>query len=871
MTIIQGGPGGFGEGMGAMMGMQRLMRQAANRLRFGFYTRYGNSILDARPYSLTEADPAKMDTYRFRGGVNLGGPLKLGKLYDGRDKTFFFVNYDADERRNSVDTFATVPTALERTGDFTARGAQLFDPNSSSTGPRTPLGSVIPAAMQDPAAVGLLQFIPLPNVAGTDRQNFHLQGRVPFTSNRLNLRFVHTISPKLNFSTNYNAAWTRQQGIANFPALGSKGSSLGQNFAIGLTQQYSPRLSHDTRLNWSRNSNDTLNRFAFVNDIAGNLGITGISTDPINYGVPQVGFTNFTGLSDPVPSRRHNQTLRFTDSVQYTHKKHTWRAGAEIRRVATNTQNDPTARGAFTFTGYQTSDLIAPAVPGAPPTPVAGTGLDFADFLLGFPQATNVRFGSSRTYFRSWGLVGYVQDDWRWHPRFTVNWGLRYEFITPPYELFNKLANIEVDSALTTAAVVLPGQVSPITGGTVPRALIRNDNNNWAPRLGLAWRPKLKKNTTVRAGYSLFHNGAIYPQLAYSLANQPPHAQAQQRITDAAQVLTLTNGFPPATPGQARNTIAVDPDYRVGYAQIWNLGVESELVKNIITEVTYTGTKGTHLDLLRSPNRITAAGTLLIPSAAAFTYDTFGASSIYHALRVRVQRRFTRGFMLMGMYTYGKSIDNASSIGGGAQTVVQDDNNFRAERGLSAFDIRHQFNSFYMWELPFGERKRWAKKGTAAKILGSWSVNGSTMISSGTPFTARVLGNAANNSGTGTGSSFSGRADQVGDPSLPSDQRTPLHFFNTAAFTSPAAGQFGNAARNTIPGPGAVLFNLSAGKNIRLGKDGQRRLDLRWEVQNLLNTPNFTGLNTVVDSRDYGRVQGTRAMRTMDFQARFNF
>jgi hypothetical protein len=862
--------GGFGGGMEALWGVQRLLRLAVNRVRVGFYNRYGTSAWDARPYALTGESRPKVASYRELFGVNIGGPLRIPKIYDGREKTFFFFNYDLARNRNPVDTFSTVPLPEERQGNFCARGLQLYDPASNLSGPRTPFGCQIPASRLDPAAQGLLQFIPLPNLPGTV-QNFHLQTRVPQSTDRLNVRVLHTINQRLSLQVAYGLNSSRSQSVQGLPELRGKQDVLGQNVNIGLTQQWTQRLTHDTRINWSRNAVDSLNRFAYNTDIAGTLGITGISSDPINYGVPAINFTNFTDLNDPVPALRRNQTFRFTDNFSYSRSRHTFRTGLEIRRQQNNSVNDPIARGQFTFTGLLTSQLDSQG------RPLPGTGYDFADFLLGLPQSTNVRYGSSRTYFRSWGFSWFAQDDWRVHPRFSVSLGVRYEAATPPIELFNRLANLDLNSDITAVAVVVPYQHAPFSG-RLPRSLIRGDFNNWAPRIGLAWRPKIKnwnRNLVVRAGYSIFYNSSIYGQLSASLANQPPHAFAQTRLTSSATLLTLQNGFPPVAPGDVPNTIAVDPNYRVGYAQIWNLTVESQLTQTISLDLTYTGTKGTHLDLLRSPNRAVPSDPLRtelsrrIPNAPGFTYDTSGASSIYHALQIGVRRRMARGLMVFGSYTFGKSIDNASSIGGGAQVVVQDDSNFAAERGLSSFDIRHQFRANYVYELPFGERKRWASKGTPAAILGNWTLNGGVVIATGTPYTARLLGNAANNSGTGN--NFSERPDQVADASLPRDQRTTMRWFNTEAFVQPPFGRFGNAARNTIPGPGQIVFNMSLGKNIRIGRDGQRRLDLRWEANNLFNTPNFTGLGTALGSSNYGRVLGTRAMRTMELNIRFNF
>jgi hypothetical protein len=891
----------FGQGTEALYGLQRILRQQLNRVRFSFYERYGNSELDARPYSLTEPNPAKIATYRERGGMNLGGPLVIPHVYNGRERTFFFVNYDFGRTRDPVDTFATVPLPDERKGDFTARGVQLFDPASNLAGPRRSfcpptvvVCSVIPPDRLDKAAVGLLQFIPLPNLPGLT-QNFHLQTRVPTATDRLNVRIIHTISPKLNAQVTYNLSETRTHALQSFPDFESNSTTRGQNLMLGLTQSWTQKLIHDTRVFFTRSRTGSLNQFAFNDNVAGDLGIQGISTDAINFGVPLINLTNFNTLNDPVPALRRNQTVRFLDNFSYSQPKHTWRGGFELRRIQINTTSDPTPRGSFTFTGLMTSQLMTTIDPstGQPVTrPVQGTGFDFADFLLGLPQATSARFGSSSTYFRSWGLVGYMQDDWRIRPRFSLNWGLRYEAVTPPVELFNRIANLDVSPDVTAVALVVPGDIAKFSG-VLPNSLVRGDYNNWSPRLGIAWRPPIKwlgakHPMTIRAGYGVFYNTSIYNQLAASMANQPPFAQAQTLSTSAAQVLTLENGFPPAPAGVARNTIAVDPNYRVGYAQLWNMTVETQLATSTVLDLTYTGTKGTRLDLLRAPNR-TAPGSVLDPqgrsivNALGFTFDSSGASSIYHALQVRVQKRMSKGLMILGQYTYAKSIDNASSIGGGAQTVVQDDTRPDLDRGLSSFDIRHQFRMNYVYELPFGERKRWAQKGWKGTAFGHWQLNGSATVNSGTPFTARVLGTQSDI--TGTGSGFSERADQIGNPVLPADQRTVLRYFNTDAFTLPLVGRFGDAARNTIPGPGTFNISLAAARFMRFGKDQQRRIDLRWEVSNLTNTPNFSGLYTVDTatcpavsplcqsprSSLFGQVSSVRAMRTIDFQMRVNF
>ncbi|MCI0628035.1 MAG: carboxypeptidase-like regulatory domain-containing protein, partial [Acidobacteria bacterium] len=823
VVISGGGPGG----VEALWGMQRILRQQVNRVRFGFYERFGHSAFDARPYSLTEVNPAKIDTWRQRFGANIGGPLVLGKLYNGRDKTFFFANYDMARTRDPVDVFATVPLEEERRGDFTARGAQLFDPLSSSSGPRAAFASAIPPGRLNSAALGLLEVIPLPNLPGLV-QNFHLQTRVPTSTNRFNVRLVHTVSPKLNFQATYNLSQTQNKAIQSFPQLFSRTSTRGQNVMLGLTQTLTRRLINDSRLMFNRNRSRSLNAFAFRRDVAGDLGITGISTAAINFGIPQLSLTNYNDLNDPVPALRRNQTLRLMDTISYSLSKHTLRGGLELRRFQYNTLTDPTPRGQFSFTGVMTSQLTPAG------EPVTGTGWDFADFLLGFPQTTVQRFGSSSTYFRSWGFVTFFQDDWRLHPRFSITWGIRYELLSPPVEKFNRIANLDISPDFTDVVTVVPGQSGPFHG-EFPRGLVHPDRNNWAPRFAIAWKPAAKgwfnkHPLTIRAGYSLFYNTSIYTQLMFGMANQPPFAQAQSRITNDLQLLTLQNGFPPVPQDTVRNTVAIDPNYRLGYAQIWNLSAELQAAPTLVSTLTYTGTKGTQLDRLRAPNRV-SSGSIpgQISNALGFTLDTFGANSIYNALQLSVFKRMARGWMITGQYTYGKSIDDASTIGGGGQVVVQDDRNFRAERGRSSFDVRHQLRSNFFYELPFGERKKWARKGWTARTLGSLQMNGGMTISSGTPYTARILGGTPDNSGTG---GFSQRADQVGNPDLPAADRSPLHFFNTSAFVEPPPGAFGNAARNTISGPGTFQVNFAVNRNIRFGRDGQRRMDVRWEVNN---------------------------------------
>ena len=854
--------------------MQRVLRQRINRIRASFYNEYGNSVFNARPYSLNQPDSPKIPTWSERIGGNLGGPLVIPHLYDGHDKTFFFVNFDSTWARNAVDEFSTVPTLSEREqpGNFCDRGAQLYIPNPADlTGPRTFAGCRIPSSLLNPAALGLLQYIPQPNLPGLV-DNYHLQTRVPTQQDRFNARVLHSISRKLNARAIYSFSQATNHAFQSFSDFESDVATRGQSVTVGLTQNLSRTWINDSQLIFSRNRVQTLNNFAFQSDVAAALGITGVSTAPIDWGVPQLSFNNFTQAAPAVPSLVRNQTYRFVDGVTYMLPKHTLTFGGEIRRIENNTTSDQTPEGLFTFSGLLTS------LTGANGQVVPGTGLDFADFLLGYPDSTNVRFGTPSSYFRSWGTAGYASDDWRARPDFTLQLGVRYEFFTPPSELYGHLSNLDFAPAISQVALVLPGQVAPFSG-PLPDSLIRPNYNNWSPRIGMAWRPPIKSlqaghSTVVRTGYSMFYNESIYTQLLSELANQPPWSTSELRIASAADVLTLENGFPATVAGRntVQNTYAVNPNYQVGYAQIWNLSVETNVANNTALVATYTGTKGTHLDLLYAPNRAAPASlstTGPVANAGDFIYDTSGANSIYNSLQVRVQKRLSHGIMINGTYTFAKSIDDASSIGGGTPIVVQDANNLGAEYGLSSFDIRHQARINYLYEVPLGEGHRFAQKGLPAALFGNWRFSGNIGAQTGTPYTAEVMGTSAAN--VGGGGIFATRADQICNPSLPVGDRAPLDFFNTACFVVPPAGQLGNAGRNTITGPGMFIWNAQFAKTIPFGKDRQHRLDLRWEITNVTNTPDLTGLSTLVNSTTFGEVVGASAMRAMNVVTRFTF
>jgi outer membrane receptor protein involved in Fe transport len=530
-------------------------------------------------------------------------------------------------------------------------------------------------------------------------------------------------------------------------------------------------------------------------------------------------------------------------------KKHNLRFGGDVRRNSFDLRSNTNPRGTFLFTGFATA-----AGPGT------STGYDLADFLLGVPQQTSIQFGSGDYHFRGDSFSLFVQDDWRLHPRLTINAGLRYEYVSPYTEADGRLANLDVAPGFTAVAEVLPGESGPFTG-PFPESLVNPDRNNFAPRIGIAW--KVAGKTVLRAGYGVNYSTAAYSGFVQQLAFQPPFSFTETNLFSPQSPLSLTNGFPAPT-AAVTNNFGVDRDYRLGYVQTWNLNIQQELTRGLILNVDYTGNKGTRLDSERAPNR--GPTGLRIPDVQPFLWQSSEAASVYHSGSIRVRKRMANGFAAGGTYTYSKSIDNASTIGGGAIVVAQNDLDLAAERGLSSFDQRHRFIADYVYELPFGSGKHWlAGEGWGNRLLGDWTVNGSISIGSGTPFTARVLGDFTDIARGTTGTlraNYNGAPIQLSDPTIE-------QFFNTGAFSIPAPGTFGDAGRNTIIGPGYLRFDMSIGKSIQL-KD-MRAFEFRAQASNIFNHPQFSAIDTVVNSPTFGQVVSVGSMRKISFNTRFRF
>jgi hypothetical protein len=537
------------------------------------------------------------------------------------------------------------------------------------------------------------------------------------------------------------------------------------------------------------------------------------------------------------------------------------RFGGDYRRILQSFRSAKNAEGSFIFSGLETSEFL----PGSS-QPVTDTGFDFADFLLGLPQQTSLQSGTNSYNFSANSLDGFFQDDWRIFSKLSLNLGVRYEYIGPYTEANNQIANLDVAPGFTAAAPVLPGQTGAFNG-TYPASLIHGDHNDWAPRIGVAWRPL--KQTVVRFGYGINYNLAQYGNIIQNFAFQPPFAITSTNVTSPAVPLTLTNGFPAIVPGSVTNNFAVDPNYKLGYVQVWNLDIQRTLPHGFLLNLDYNGSKGTRLDEYRA---------IEIPGIQPFLYESSAADSIFHAGSVRVRKRMAHGLGFQASYTFSKSIDDASSIGGGAVIVAQNPFVIAADRGLSSFDQRHKFTGSWMYDLPFGENRRFAQRGAWSHILASWQLSGDYTIASGLPFTPNVLGNSVDLNRGVTGSL---RADVTGQP-ISLSNPTTAEWFNTAAFCSPSnssgttntcvnpsGGTFGDAGRHIIEGPGEVVMDMSLSKTFTIKES--RALELRFQAANVFNFINYTSINTTVNSLQFGQVTAAGATRRITLIARFRF
>jgi hypothetical protein len=803
-----------------------------------------NSALDARPYSLTGQNTPKSAYNRVTGVATFGGPLNIPHLMPHGPN--FVVNYQWIRDRIATADSGLVPTLDQRSGNL-------------------PSGTVAVS----PQAVALLAVYPLPNLAGNEMYNY----QVPVLSNShadvLQTRLDKSITRRDQLYGVF-AFQSIRADASNLFGFRDTTNTLGINAGINWNHRLSHSLFVNTGYRFSRLRTQVVPFFANRANISGDAGITGNNQDATNWGPTTLVFSSsIASLTDAQSSFNRNRTDAISPSVQWSRRNHNFTFGGDFRRQEFNylSQQDP--RGTFVFTGAATDTS------------------DFADFLSGIPDTSSIAFGNADKYLRQSVYDAYFTDDWRILPELTINAGLRWEYGAPISELKDRLVNLDVAPNFTAVAPVLASNPTGLlTRQHYPASLIRPDRRAIEPRVGVSWRPVPGSSLVMRAGYGIYADTSVYQATALNLAQQSPLSKSLTVQNSAACPQTLASGFNPCS-SITTNTFAVDPNFQVGYAQTWQVAVQRDLPAALQIIATYLGVKGTHGVQEFYPNTYPlGAMNPCTTCPAGFDYRASNGNSIREAGSLQLRRRLRGGFTASAQYTFSKSVDDDSVLGGQgpvaagavsqtptAPQAAQNWLNLGAERGRSTFDQRHLLNTTFQYTSGMGLNGGTLLGGWRGRAVKEWTVTGQIVAGSGLPETPVYL--AAVN---GTGFTGSIRPDRTGIPLYAASRG---RFLNSAAFAPPQPGQWGNAGRNSITGPDEFTFNASVSRTFRVGK--QYNLDVRVDATNLLNHVVFTSWNNVLNpttsgaptfslsSPLFGLPLNTNPMRSLQTTARLRF
>jgi trimeric autotransporter adhesin len=855
---------------------------------------YDNSALDARPFSITGLNTPKPNYNRITGIFNLGGPLRIPHLLPRGPN--FFVGYQWTRNRTAETDPGLVPTEAERTGDLSnlvnplGQSVVVYDP---ATGLPFP-GNVVPVSTQ---AQALLKLYPSPNFAGSSLYNYQVPVLDSTHQDLLLSRLEKTLGRRDNLNGTFNLQSNRGSSTDLFGFV-DRTDTLGINTNINWTHRINQRLFLFAGYRFSRLRTEIVPYFENRQNISGDAGISGNNQDPTNWGPPALTFSSgLQPLTDQNSSFNRNRTDSFSGSVGIYRGRHNFTFGGDLRKQQYNDYYQQNPRGIFTFTGAATQGIA---------NGVATGGSDLADFLIGVPDTSQIAFGNADKYFRQPVYDLYGTDDWRILPNLTINAGMRWDYGSPITEIHGRLVNLDVLSGYTAAKPVLGSDpIGPLTGDHYPSSLIRPDKLGFEPRVGISWRPIPASTIVVRAGYGIYDDTSVYLTSVLQLAQQSPLSKSLSVDNSPNCRLTLANGFQ-TCPSITANTFAVDPNFRVGYAQTWQLSIQRDLPGALQATVTYLGVKGTRGVQQFLPNTYPiGAANPCTDCPSGFVYQASGGDSTRQAGQVQLRRRLRSGFTASLLYTFSKSIDDDAFLGGqghvvagnqsaapaggqgqgsggsgggsgGSSTgstattaassattpaIAQNWLNLHAERSLSSFDQRHLLNLQAQYTSGEGLRGGTLMGGWPGRLFKEWTIVTTAVVGSGLQETPVYLAAVP-----GTGQTGTIRANPTGAPI--SISRGNQHL-NPAAFSAPLLGQWGTAGRNSITGPDTFSLDSSVQRTFR--PSGRFYLDLKVSATNMLNHPVFTGWNTTVNSTQFGLPLNSNAMRSLETQLRLRF
>jgi outer membrane receptor protein involved in Fe transport len=798
------------------------LMSGTNELHGKLYEFHRNDALDARAFF--DREVPKLIRNQF--GAALGGPVIASK-------TFFFFSYEGISNREGQTRLARVPTLEERRGLFPAPIRNPFT--------RRPFpGNAIPADLISPIAARILPFIPEPNRAGAF--NFFAEETARQRSNNFTVKLDHyfggadQIAARFLLDDSSSRSPFRSTAI---PGFGATRDIRSQQWSLSYTRIFTSKIMNEARIGFIRTA--FLERAVNAGkDTSSEVGITGVASGAglasiVISGLPEIGDATF------LPDEWTDNEYVISDTAGITAGSHDLRFGGDFQRSQHFNQFAAFTGGQIAFLG-----------------PFSGN--PFADFLLGLPVQTARQVGTNKSYLFSNYFGVFIQDGWKLLPGLTLNLGVRYDLNRPPVEKYDRWANFIPE----LGRQVLAGEEG------FGRALVKTDRNNFAPRIGFAYRPFGDAKTVVRGGYGIYY-GFDLQFTMYQLLGATAFPFTRLEIYPAIAVgnPSLANPFPASRPGLspgANSPNGWDFENPTPYTQNWNLTIGREIANNLGVEASYVGTKGTHQSVTLNINQAirTPQGSMLpFPGFGRIALQSLGASSSYNALHLSVRKRFSRGLAFRSSFAWSKAIDNASF--GSAARQPQDPRDLRAERGLAEFDRRRTWSSDFLYELPFGRGRAFGNDSSRGldALLGGWQVNAIIHLYDGRPFTP-VVSTANQQAG------FAVRPDRLAPGEL--SDPTIEQWFDPAAFVPvpPTEFRFGNSGRNILIGPGAIIFDASVFKEFALPWEAHR-LQFRAEFFNVPNRANFGQPDPRIDQPTAGVINSAGPGRQVQFALKYIF
>ncbi|HEY0263271.1 MAG TPA: TonB-dependent receptor [Granulicella sp.] len=831
----------YGRGAGIVTTQTRSGTKAFHGEAFEYHR---NSFVDARSYFNTYPAP-KPNHIRNQFGAALGGPL-------WKDKAFFFLDYYGQTEIQGSTFISTVPTPLEKTGDFVDlnnAGVTIYDPYSTTTAngvtTRTPLprggdgGQVVPAAYRNTIGFRIANLYPDPNYSangGAPGLINNYRDTLKNTTNdnggnvRVDAQFNQKDSAFVRYSyERFDQFAAKGQGgccIRTPPAAaamyelgpyisgGQNTLLLAHGMAISETHIFTPNVINQYLMGYAHTNPDS-HQSDFGINAATSLGINGINVSQDTSGLPTITIagagngTNYTTINDGpsfIPVRARQTSYQFGDDLSITHGNHSFKAGYRFIDTIASPYTGLTYRGSLNFATNLTTNPVSAS---------GGSGL--ASMEMGLFANNNSSPGARGFLLAPYVIdtyehAAYIQDDWKASPRLSLNLGLRWDLFTPYTEQKGRITNIDLN-ALT---LVYPG-----VNGASASTNLKTRYNNFGPRIGFSLDLTGNAKTFVRGGYAI----SYFPEQggeSSMLGLQLPWAISQNMPTipqypTAAQLATLEQPLsqPFATPTIVKpmttaQLIAANPsingyntDNQTPSFQTFTLNVEHQFFHDFLLEVAYAGSRSVHSEhcinpqeVQPGPSSVPAANRITIPGIASIRSITFcdnNSYSNYNGFDAKLTRRFSGGYSLMVAYTWSKSLDAGAAAGdhGGAVGDPQTITNMPAGYGPSGFNVPQRLVVNWLWELPFGKRRAYLNHGLVAAVVGGWEFNGIATVQSGLPFT---IGNF---SGTCPNGATNCWPDRVAS-TKPAHQ-TYANWYNPAAYAVPC--QVGNAANGSCAVP----------------------------------------------------------------------